>query len=266
MIVGSEGIGKMAVARQIAAGLLDLPHPGSLERYPHFHIVSPDGQNISIELIRQLLNLTKLKIVSDRTGILRVIIIDEAQSMTTEAQNALLKLLEEPPASTAFLLNTVNAQSLLPTIRSRAQQLTIKQPGREELEAYFATLGFDVKQVTNAFLMSGGLPGLMHALLHDTEHPLIKAVTQTRELLKASTFERLTAVDKLAKQKAECIRLLFVLQQMAHATISQTVSKNGSVTTLKQWQRVLAASYDAQIALSESVQPKLVLTNLMLAL
>jgi hypothetical protein len=206
-----------------------------------------------------------LKISNQQEGIKRVIIIDDAQSMTTEAQNALLKLLEEPPGGTLFLLNTSNLHGLLPTVRSRAQQLQLKQPNRQDLEQHFATQGFSAQQVHSAYLMSGGLPGLLHALLHDQdEHPLMKAVEQARAILRASTFERLIMVDALAKQKLECTRVLFVLQQMAHAAITQAAEKNTSSQSVKQWHRVLSATYEAQTTLLENTQSKLVLTNLML--
>lgn len=267
VIIGSEGMGKMAVARSLAQATLLLSDEDELERYPYFRIISPDGQSISIESIRDLLSYTKLKIANQQEGIKRVVIIDEAQSMTTEAQNALLKLLEEPPEGTLFLLNTSNLHGLLPTIRSRTQQLQLKQPNRQILENHFTTLGFSADQVRSAYLMSGGLPGLLHALLHNqNEHPLKQAVEQARIILRATTFERLTMVDSLAKQKNECMRVLFVLQQMAHAAITQAAEKKASSQTVKQWHRVLSAAYDAQSALLENTQSKLVLCNLMLQL
>lgn len=267
IIVGAEGMGKMAISLDIAMRLLDLKDHEELERYPYFRIVAPTGQSISIEAIRELLGFTKLKIAEQNNRIKRVVVIDEAHSMTSEAQNALLKLLEEPPEGTLILLNVAFIQGLLPTIRSRAQQLHVKQPNRIDLENYFTTQGYTAQQVHSSYLMSGGLPGLMHALLTDSEqHPLLKAVEQARGILRATTFERLALVDALAKQRSESIRLLFVLQQMAHAAIFQAAEKSGSAQSVSQWHKVLAAAYDAQNALQENAQAKLVLTNLMLNL
>ena len=128
-------------------------------------------------------------------------------------------------------------------------------------------LGFSADQVHNAYLMSGGLPGLLYALLHNRDdHPLKQAVEQARSILGASTFERLTMIDSLAKQKTECLRVLFVLQQMAHAAITQAAEKKAASQTVKQWHRVLTAAYGAKSALLENTQSKLVLTNLMLQL
>ena len=267
LLIGSEGMGKMAIARQLALDTLKLRDDAALDLYPHFRIIVPDGQSISIETIRELLSFTKLKINEQQSGVKRLIVIDEAQAMTTEAQNALLKLLEEPPEGTLFLLNVSNQHGLLPTIRSRAQQLQIKQPNRQDLEEHFTAQGFSTQQVNGAYLMSGGLPGLLHALLTDgEEHPLLRAVDQARTLLRTSTFERLTMVDTYTKQRAESARMLFVLQQMARAAISQSAEKNASARSVKQWHRVLTAAYDAQSALLENTQAKLVFTNLMLSI
>lgn len=265
LITGPEGMGKMTIARHITKTALNLADD-AMDRYPYFRQIVPDGQSISIETIRELLGFTKLKIAAQDRAVLRIVIIDDAHTMTTEAQNALLKLLEEPPVGTLFILNASHVQGLLPTIRSRTQQLTIKQPSRAELEQHFIALGHDAKQVSSAYLMSGGLPGLMHALLSDTDtHPLLKAVEQARGLLRATTFERLTLIDALSKQKVDCLRLLFVLQQMAHAAITQAAERNASSQSVAQWHRVMSAAYEAQTALQENAQAKLVLTNLMLS-
>ena len=266
LIVGSEGTGKMTLARYLATQILKLPDIKALNNYPYFQALEPSGQSISIETIRELLGFTKLKTATSGS-MQRVIIINEAQTMTTEAQNALLKLLEEPPEGTLILLTVDHIQHLLTTVRSRAQHLLIKQPSQQDLEQYFIAKGFPQQQVRSAILMSGGLPGLLHALLNDGEdHPLLKVVEQARDILRASTFERLAAVDVFAKQKTDCSRLLFVLQQMAHAAITQAAGKKATPQTVKQWHRILTATYEAQTTLQTGAQTKLVLTNMMLAL
>lgn len=265
LVVGAEGMGKFAVAEHLTRAVLDLAEDKNLSEYPYFRHLAPDGPSISIDTVRDLLQFTKLKITGAQQAIQRVIIIDQAHTMTGEAQNALLKLLEEPPAGTLFILTVTNEQALLPTIRSRAPQLHLKQPKQEALLAYFTTQGFDEQKVRQAYLMSGGLPGLIHALLHDSDHPLAQAASRARELLRAKTFERLAEVDALAKQKADCVRVLFMLQQMAQAAMEQAAGK-GSTQAVRQWQKILSATYDTEQTIAASAQPKLALTNLMLVL
>ena len=266
ILLGVEGAGKGAVARGLVGRLLNLPDEVALEKYPYVKIVVPDGQSISIDAVRDMLRFTKLQVTGDGDT-RRAIVIEQAHLLTIEAQNALLKLLEEPPAGTVLVLTAASGQALLPTICSRAQIITLLPPAQAALGDFFVAQGYAPAAVRQAYLMSGGLPGLMHALLENSnEHPLVRAAKQARELVAADRFSRLVLVDALAKQRVECGRVLFVLQQMAHAALQQSAAKTSGDRTFKQWQRVLAAAYDAETALQANAQPKLVLTNFMLTL
>ena len=265
VLLGPEGMGKTATSRWLAAQLLGLSET-ALETYPYLKIVVSEDKSISIEAIRELLQFTKLKVTGGRP---RIVIIEQAHTMTGEAQNALLKLLEEPPAGTILILMAASIELLLPTIRSRAQAIRLQAPARSDLDDYFTSQGYAAPKIRQAYFLSGGLPGLMTALLAgDDEHPLVAAIQQARELLQASTFERLALVDSLAKQRPECARLLFVLQQMAHAALEQAAGKpdNQSDRSIARWQHVLRAAYEAEDSLLTNAQPKLLLTNLMLSL
>ena len=80
-----------------------------------------NGTVITVGDIReQLCNVVPVK---PMVGPYRIFIVDEAEKMNEEAQNALLKTLEEPPSYAVILLLTTNANELLPTIRSRAVEL-----------------------------------------------------------------------------------------------------------------------------------------------
>lgn len=267
ILCGPEGIGKSAVSRWTAAQLLALADESSLESYPYIRMVAPDGQSISIEAVRDLLQFTKLKVAGSATGTQRIALIEQADLLTTEAQNSLLKLLEEPPAGTVLMLTAANQQALLATIRSRAQNIQLQAPDHDDLVQHFAALGFPPTKIEQAYLMSGGLPGLMQALLEDSdEHPLALAAKKARAILQADSFSRLATVDILSKQKLDATRVLFMLQQMAQAAIKQSASKGQSNAHIARWERILHASYNAEAALLVNAQPKLVLTNLMLNL
>src|SRR6185437_10060929 len=76
------------------------------------------AQSIGIEIIKQFQKKIFLKPIKSKE---KLVIIEDAQALTPEAQNALLKLLEEPPAHTRIILGTENFDTLLPTIQSRCQ-------------------------------------------------------------------------------------------------------------------------------------------------
>jgi hypothetical protein len=270
VIFGSEGSGKLAIALQLSRQLLNLMSTADVMAYPYLTVVKPadDKHSLGIEAIRELQHLAALKLPN--SSILRLIIIPDSQMLTSEAQNALLKLLEEPPANTHFILTATDEQGLLPTIRSRTQRLTLQQPSKTQLEQFYEGAGYETAGIQRAYLMSGGLPGLMHAILANQHHPLIQAAQTARQLLQSSQFERLCAVDALCKHKDEALQMLVILRHMAQAAIDQTahahLEPEASTKRLKQWHKVLQASYDAEQAYAVSAQAKLTLTNLMLCL
>lgn len=259
LLVGPSGAGKTSVAWKLAADLLATTEQ-AIHSYPYLrHITSPDRKAIGIETVRELEHFLSLKIPGNKP-IARIAIIEDSHLLTIEAQNALLKTLEEPPQDTALLLTTAQEQALLPTIRSRLQTIAVRKPKLEDLKGHFvATVG--PEELQQALAISGGLPGLTAALLEgDSDHPLKEAVQIARQLLQNSTYERLLLVDILSKRKDLSRDVCFVLMQMAQVALQ----RDGS--TQKRWFTVLKAAYHAEEQLTMNAQIKLVLTNLMLSL
>jgi DNA polymerase-3 subunit delta' len=257
LLVGPVGIGKFSMASQLATDLLAV-EPTKLTGHPYFkHIQKDKERSISIEQVRDLEQFLSRKVPG---GGRRVIVVEDAHLLGVPAQNALLKTLEEPPVNTMLILTAAHERALLPTIRSRAQAITIRRPAQANVTEHFATQGFAIADIGRAYAMSGGLPGLMHAILQDdTEHPLVQAAATARQLAGATTFERLAMVDVLAKDREKALEVLGVLQQMAR--VAMRSSGNTAV-----WGRILKGCHQAIGQLELSGQPKLVLTNLMLNL
>lgn len=264
LIVGPPGSGKAVLARTLAARLLQIPTQ-QLETYPYLTVVAPiDGKAIPIESIRDLQHFLSLKIPGGK-AIARIVVIEDAHLLTTEAQNALLKTLEEPPADTVIILTATGVEALLPTIRSRVRTLQALPPSPELLKEYFKTRGFAAAQVDKALMLGGGLPGLAHALLTDqTGHPLYEATLQARTLLQASAYERLALVDGLSKQKQQSQYMVFILGEMARMALLRSTDATSKAAL--RWQKILKAAYEAQRQLRTNAQPKLILINLMLEL
>lgn len=85
-----------------------------------------------IDDVRAIRDAAKL---SSAGSLKKVYIIDEAHMLTTEASNALLKILEEPPKHVIFILATTNPEKLLSTIRSRVTTITFKKASKSEIAA-----------------------------------------------------------------------------------------------------------------------------------
>jgi DNA polymerase III subunit delta' len=256
LLSGVPGVGKSTVALWLTAELLQTT-PQKLTNHPYVLQLSPeDGKAIGIEAIRELERMISLK-VPGKHDISRVLIIHDAAMLTTEAQNALLKTLEEPPVGTVIILTASQSDALLPTIRSRLQSIEVIAPPASALQAELS--GVSPEKQKQIMALSGGLPGLAFALAEDnTEHPLVIAATTARQLLTQSSFERLCSVDKLVKDKQNTSNVLYMLMQMSRAALMSSKSQ--------RWQQVLKASYDADVNLRQGGQAKLVLTNLMLSL
>ncbi|HET7059913.1 MAG TPA: hypothetical protein VFH99_01175 [Candidatus Saccharimonadales bacterium] len=259
VLAGPEGAGKLALAKRLAGTILELPKD-DFDSYGQALVISPEEgkKAIGIESARQLERFLRLKVPSGKRHD-RAVIIEGGHLMTVEAQNALLKTLEEPPTGTIIMITVSYEPALLPTVRSRAQTITVQRPGQQALREFFNSRGFDAPEIDRIYVLSGGLIGLMSALLESDDHPLLKATEQARQLLSQPLYERLITIDGLSKDRTLATDTAGVLQRMARISL-QTASGQAA----KRWQAVLEASYEATEALSASAQPKLALTNLAL--
>ena len=159
LFVGTQGIGKKMIATEFAKMILCLDdnkycnHCKSCIEFdtnnnPDFVLISPDGNNIKIEQIRDIQKRIQEKpIISEK----KVYIIDNADLMTTEAQNCLLKTLEEPPEFAVIVLIGSNSNTFLPTIKSRCTIMNFNKISDEEMTKYLREK-CDVKNIDQNML------------------------------------------------------------------------------------------------------------------
>lgn len=139
LFAGPAGVGKRRVARAVAEAVncLEPRTSGEVERdacgacaacrriardvHPDVIVLSPgDTGSIKIEQVRDVIDKAGYRPFEGRR---RVVIVDEADALVPQAQNALLKTLEEPPSASVFLLVSSVPDSLLATVRSRCPRL-----------------------------------------------------------------------------------------------------------------------------------------------
>lgn len=258
---GPAGAGKLHAARYFASQKLGLESMTALDKHPYFKLISPEKNVVTIDQIRELQKFLQLK-TPGKASIRRMAIIENAQTMTHEAQNALLKALEEPPADTVIVLTAPKTLLLRETIYSRVQQIPVLPIPKEQALEYFSS-DFEKAEVEKAFLMSSGTAGLMHALLNEETHTLLGQINVAKQILRESTFNRLLRVDELGKQKEILPVFLHACKLICSAALHQTASKKDN-RSLKQWHRRSELIQQAEAALPRSPNTKLLLTNLFL--
>ena len=149
--------------------------------HPDFRLISPEDADvaedapikkkgskksqISVAQIRQLIDYLSLS--SHQVNSKRVILISPAETLNIASANALLKMLEEPPANTLFLLVTSQPQRLLATILSRCQAIDMPLPNKVDALAWLKTQ--QVKDAKNVLDYAGGSPLLALQIAEEGE-------------------------------------------------------------------------------------------------
>ena len=149
MFEGIEGVGKETFANELAALLLE---GNNLENIPDCIRIKPDGNSIKIAQIRNL----QSDIVIKPHKKYKIYIIDKAEKMTVEAQNALLKTLEEPPEYAIIILIANNKESLLPTIKSRCEIIKFTPIPLVEIKGYLIGQGIESNRASLLSAFSRG--------------------------------------------------------------------------------------------------------------
>lgn len=151
LFLGTEGIGKLMLAKEFAKYILCLENSEDCKckscvcyngnNHPDYKIINETGETIKIEQIRNLVEkVIEKPIVSNR----KVYIINDSEKMTKEAQNCLLKTLEEPPEFVTIILISSNDNLLLNTIKSRCMQIKFKNIENQVLYDYaINNIGYD---------------------------------------------------------------------------------------------------------------------------
>ena len=262
LISGADGVGKDIIARQFVLQIFGAKTGTNNAGLLH---ISPENNGVGIEEVRKIRDFLNRK-TSGTATIRRVVLITCADTMTSEAQNALLKTLEEPPLDTIVILTANDPTALKQTIRSRSQQLCVMPVNQFDAETYFGKSGYAKSPVQKAYYMSEGRVGLLKAILEGAkDHPLVGAIAKAKEVLNMSQYDRLLIVDELAKDKERLALLLLGLERVIASGLHQAADKNNAVTA-KKFYHISKQVQEAKTSISKNGNTKLVLTDLFLNL
>lgn len=217
---------------------------------------------ISVDQIRQLTQL--LSLTNHSTHALRMVLIQPAELMNVASANALLKVLEEPPNNTVFILVSHQAHRLLPTIRSRCHAVAMPIPEREVALEWLQSQ--QVKNAEDSLYYAGGAP--LNALLVASDSLVHNEVYQC--LVKGANLDIVACANALLAHGMEsAIYLLqkwvFDLQLATYQIPShyhvamlkplQALAKSVNLSGLLDFQRLLVqAKQTANHPLSQELQ------------
>ena len=234
LISGPEGSGKHTLAKLLAAALMcDSSSKPCLScaacrkvmagLHPDFiTIEDPEHKHVPVKTIRQVRDDMFIR---PNEGNRKIYFLP--QSLATEGQNALLKILEEPPSYGVFILLTENPESLLPTVRSRCVELKLlpleEEILRRELTRQFPDAGTDA--IRAAISRSGGYLGQAKVLLDGQSNvppqteALVRAFCNRDPLLLTQT---LVPMEKWKRDQ-----LIEILQQWVELFESALACRSG---------------------------------------
>ena len=143
MFIGKSGIGKFMLAKEFAKAILCLGEdkPCNIceacisyngENNPDITIIDEEEKSIKTETIKEMVKGVYEKPIK---SLKKVYIINDSQKMTKEAQNSLLKTLEEPPEYVVIILITENENLLLNTIKSRCTKIKFNSLSNEQVKS-----------------------------------------------------------------------------------------------------------------------------------
>ncbi|GAB6086071.1 DNA polymerase III subunit delta' [Alkaliphilus crotonatoxidans] len=219
LIEGLAGLGKRTIARELAMGIVCQSKENKPchtcqsciksqhGNHPEIKWIEPEGA-IKIEQIREL---QKEILMKPYEGKYKVFVLCNAETMTTQAQNALLKTLEEPPTYGVLILLVNNINRLLPTVASRCQALRLRPVEKNKIADFLEAkkgISNEAARVVAAF--SDGIPGKALQLLEDEDfirrrNTLFEI---TRELLNQNTIVLLDRVQFFVEEKNYAEELL----------------------------------------------------------
>ena len=242
LMIGIPGIGKKLLAKEYAKIILS---SNDIINNPDFLCIEPDGNSIKIDQIRNLQKEIQEKpIISNK----KVYIIDDADLMTKEAQNCLLKTLEEPPKFAVIILIGSNENAFLPTIKSRCMILHFNRLSDSEIKSYLQKQ-YNELSVTQSMLdIAGGSIG--RAInLKDKQEDYSKVEEIINNLDKKDLIDIVQASEILYKSKENINDILDYINIILLKMAKENYIYTNCITIVENTKKRLAqnANYDMSI-------------------
>ncbi len=233
LIEGASGSGRRTLARIIADVAVCTGESAPCGRCaacrsgdsnPDIMTVVAEKTNITVDIIRSVRNQAYIK---PNQSARKVFIIPNAQQMNPQAQNALLKVLEEPPAEVMFILTCEYARQLLETVVSRVSVLSLSGLKRDEAVRYIC----DNYEQYTADEVDAAFESTIGAALERLEGTsgYMGVAEQAAELVMRSELELHKFMKKYEKDRAAQRGICTAMESLFHAALVKRTSRNGDV-------------------------------------
>ena len=199
LLSGEVGCGLKTIANALAKGL-------NRESDGVLCIEPEEDKDISIDQIRQLYHETRAVRSTQLT-----VIIDDAEHMSLPAQNAFLKLLEEPPERLVFVLTSHYPHLLLETIRSRVASIEVRRISEDDSRQLITNTGInDATTISQLMFLSEGRPAGLLKLIADASYFEHRAtiMRSAREIIQGSPYQRLTGLKDAMSDRDKAIEIV----------------------------------------------------------
>lgn len=287
LLKGKAGIGKHAFAVSLSKSLLckqaqeDQPacdqcsscqwfEEGS---HPDYRWITPEedtsskksnrNKPITVAQIRQLFDYLSLS--NHQVDGYRVILVSPAEALNIASANALLKMLEEPPANTLFILVASQPQQLLPTIRSRCQAIDLPTPTKEQAVAWLNEQGVEAPEAALYYVGGAPLEAITMQAVLGKNNQFLSQLAMGQQLspnIAASvafgTLDMLNIINALQKWIYDLLQMKLMQGIRYHSTHTkalQTLSKRVNLRCLLRFQKdLIEAKKSANHPLSNEMQ------------
>ena len=238
LFTGKSGIGKKIFAKELAKKVMCLGKDNcescikfNANSNPDFQIIIPDGKAIKIDQIRNLQSkIVEKPIISNK----KVYIIDNADTMTEESQNCLLKTLEEPPEYAMIILIASNENRILQTIKSRCIIIKFEDLTDRQISNF---LHLDNKELVK--LCGGSLENA--AKIEENKDIYIRLKQMTDDLQKGSLIDALSN-NILYSLKDNILEMLDYLNVIFFEKSKENIKASKAISIIEKTKEKLIAN------------------------
>lgn len=272
ILAGEEGMGRKSLANAFAMTLLcekGLKEPCMechsckqmlSDNHPDvIHVTHEKPGSIGVDDIRKQINDTIM--IKPYSSYYKIYMVDEAEKMTVQAQNALLKTIEEPPSYAVIILMTTNPDAFLPTILSRCIQLKLKPLRDYVVKGYLVEkLGVPVEKAeVYAAFARGNLGKAIHIASSEEFGELYRAVLTLLKNIKNMDLPALLEfIKKLQEDHLDINECLDFMQLWYRDILMYKVTKDMNLLIFKDEYKTVSeicsySSYEGLEAVLEAI-------------